>query len=301
MKNLYTILFLCFSLGAMCQTTFYTESFESTMGYSFPNGSGVGSSNEDFFGRTDSVSAPPQETFTYSGFDGTFFIAGEDINGAITGSVGEVYIDNIDISGKLNLQFTAAFASGTDIDIDGVADSVSVAVKIDNGAWAVIGRFRADSSTFTSSSGPFNGQFAEDTNGDGYGDGVHLTGNFTDFTWPIIGSGDSLDIRISMDLQSGDEEAAVDNVRISGLTSTGISEAALDKNAINLFPNPAAGVINLENLVQGSIIQLISLEGKLLKEIKSAKSQVQLNLSDFENGVYFIKAGGTTRKFILSR
>ena len=130
---------------------------------------------------------------------------------------------------------------------------------------------------------------------------MHLTGNFTDFTWPIIGSGDSLDIRISMDLQSGDEEAALDNVRISGLTSTGISEAVFDKNAINLFPNPAAGVINLENLVQGSIIQLISLEGKLLKEIKSAKSQVQLNLSDFENGVYFIKAGGTTRKFILSR
>ena len=87
MKNLYTIFFLCFSLGAMCQTTFYTESFESTTGYSFPNGSGVGSSNQDFFGRTDSVSAPPQETFTYSGYDGTFFIAGEDINGAITDNV----------------------------------------------------------------------------------------------------------------------------------------------------------------------------------------------------------------------
>ena len=301
MKNLYTILFLCFSLGAICQTTFYTESFESTTGYSFPNGSGVGNSNQDFFGRTDSAGAPPQETFTYSGFDGTFFIAGEDINGAITSSIGEVYIDNIDISGKLNLQFTAAFASGTDIDIDGVADSVSVAVKIDNGVWTVIGRFRADSSTFTSSSGPFNGQFAEDTNGDGYGDGVRLTGNFTDFTWPIIGSGDSLDIRISMDLQSGDEEAAFDNVRISGLTSTGISEEAFDKNEINLFPNPAAGVINLENFVQGSIIQLISLEGKLLQEIKITKSQVKLNLSDFENGIYFIKAGGTTRKFILNR
>lgn len=301
MKNLYAILFLCFSLGAICQTTFYTESFESTSGYSFPNGSGVGNSNQDFFGRTDSVGAPPQETFTYSGFDGTFFIAGEDINGAITSSIGEVYIDNIDISGKLNLQFTAAFASGTDMDIDGVADSVSVAVKIDNGVWTVIGRFRADSSTFTSSSGPFNGQFAEDTNGDGYGDGVRLTGNFTDFTWPIIGSGDSLDIRISMDLQSGDEEAAFDNVRISGLTSTGISEEAFDNDEINLFPNPAAGVINLENFVQGSIIQLISLEGKLLQEIKITKSQVKLNLSDFENGIYFIKAGGTTRKFILNR
>ena len=54
-----------------------------------------------------------------------------------------------------------------------------------------------------------------------------------------------------MDLQSGDEEAAFDNVRISGLTSTGISEEAFDKKEINLFPNPAAGVINLEQLGSG--------------------------------------------------
>ena len=301
MKNLYTILFLCFSLGAICQTTFYTESFESTTGYFFPNGSAVGSSNQDFFGRTDSAGAPPQEIFTYSGFDGTFFIAGEDINGAITGSLGQVYIDNIDISGKVNLQFTAAFASGTDIDIDGVADSISVEVKVDNGAWTVIGRFRADSSTFTSSSGPFNGQFAEDTNGDGYGDGVRLTGNFTDFSWPIIGSGDSLDIRISMDLQSGDEEAAFDNVRISGLTATGISEVAFDENTINLFPNPTAGVINIETLTSGKIIQLISIEGKVLKEIQSAKNQERLDLSEMANGTYFLKVGVEMRKVILSR
>tara|TARA_B110000046_G_scaffold137172_1_gene143450 strand:- start:361 stop:1266 length:906 start_codon:yes stop_codon:yes gene_type:complete len=301
MKNFYTIFLVCLSFGAMSQTTFYTESFESTTGYFFPNGSGVGNSNQDFFGRTDSAGAPPQETFTYSGFDGTFFIAGEDINGAITGSLGQVYIDNIDISGKVNLQFTAAFASGTDIDIDGVADSISVEVKVDNGAWTVIGRFRADSSTFTSSSGPFNGQFAEDTNGDGYGDGVRLTGNFTDFSWPIIGSGDSLDIRISMDLQSGDEEAAFDNVRISGLTATGISEVAFDENTINLFPNPTAGVINIETLTSGKIIQLISIEGKVLKEIQSAKNQERLDLSEMANGTYFLKVGVEMRKVILSR
>lgn len=301
MKNFYTIFLVCLSFGAMSQTTFYTESFESTTGYFFPNGSGVGNSNQDFFGRTDSAGAPPQETFTYSGFDGTFFIAGEDINGAITGSLGQVYIDNIDISGKVNLQFTAAFASGTDRDIDGVADSISVEVKVDNGAWTVIGRFRADSSTFTSSSGPFNGQFAEDTNGDGYGDGVRLTGNFTDFSWPIIGSGDSLDIRISMDLQSGDEEAAFDNVRISGLTATGISEVAFEENTINLFPNPTAGVINIETLTSGKIIQLISIEGKVLKEIQSAKNQERLDLSELANGTYFLKVGVKMRKVILSR
>jgi hypothetical protein len=301
MKNFYTTLLVFASLGAMSQTTFYTESFESTMGYSFPNGSGVGTSNQDFYGRTDSAGAPPQETFTYSGFNGTFFIAGEDIDGAITGSLGQVYLDNIDISGKLNLQFTAAFASGTDMDIDGVVDSISVEVRIDNGAWALIGRFRADSSTFTSTSGPFNGQFAEDTNGDGYGDGTRLTGNFTDFSWQINGSGDSLDIRISMDLQSGDEEAAFDNVRISGLTTTGINEVSFDENTIKVFPNPTAGIITIETLTSGKIIQLISIEGKVLKEIQSAKNQERLDLSELANGTYFLKVGVKMRKVILSR
>jgi len=290
------------SLGAMSQTTFYTESFESTTGYSFPTGFGVGTSNEDFYGRTDSAGAPPQETFTYSGFDGSFFIAGEDINGAITGSLGQVYLDNINISGKLNLQFTAAFASGTDMDIDGVADSISVEVRVDSGAWVTIGRFRADSATFTSSSGPFNGQFAEDTNGDGYGDGSRLTGNFTDFSWPIIGSGDSLDIRISMDLQSGDEEAAFDNVRVAGLTTTGISAVAYEENTIKVFPNPTRGTITIETRIsfaQG--IQLISLDGKLLRDIPSLKNKTQLDLSALANGVYFLKVGTKTQKVILSR
>lgn len=220
MKKIYTLVLSIISLGAVAQTTFYTQSFETSTGFSFPNGNGVGTSTQDFFDKTDSAGAPPQETFNYNGFDGSFFIAGEDIDGAIASSLGQVYLDNINISGKTNLQFTAAFASGTDIDIDGDADSITVEVKIDNGVWEIIGRFRADSATFTSSSGPFNGQFAEDTNGDGFGDGTRLTGTFTDFTWPIVGSGDSLDVRISMDLQSGDEEAAFDHVRISGVNAT---------------------------------------------------------------------------------
>ena len=200
MKKIYTLALVFMSLGAIAQATFYTESFETTSGFSYPNGNGVGTNTQDFFDRTDSAGAPPQEGFNYTGFDGSFFIAGEDIDGAISSSLGQDYLDNINISGKTNLQFTAAFASGTNIDIDGAADSISIEVKIDNGSWVVIGRFRADSSTFTSSSGPFNGQFAEDTNNDGFGDGVRLNGNFTDFSWPIVGSGDSLDVRISMDL-----------------------------------------------------------------------------------------------------
>lgn len=217
MKNFYAffIAVLVCSLG-FGQTTFFTESFESATGYSFPNGSG--GSGQDFFNRTDLAGAPAQEVFTYTGFDGSFFIAGEDIDAAITSSLGIVLIENIDITNQNSLQFTAAFASGTDIDIDDANDAMWVEVNIDGGGWIEIGRFEADPST-TSGTG-FNGQFAEDTDGDFDGDGTLLNGTFTDFTWAIAGTGSSMDVRISMDLGSGDEEAAFDNVRIAGIAAS---------------------------------------------------------------------------------
>ncbi|MEQ8907864.1 MAG: T9SS type A sorting domain-containing protein [Vicingaceae bacterium] len=213
MKNLLS-LFTAFLLCqfTMAQTTIYSQSFESTTGYSFPNGNG--GSGSDFFDRTDLAGAPPQDDFTYAGFDGTYFIAAEDIDGTLSSSQGVVYIDNIDISSQANLSLTLALASGTSSGIDENSDSISIEVKVGNGAWTVIGRFRADPAT-TSSSG-FNGQLAEDTDNDGLGDGTRLNGTFQDFTWLIPGSGDSLDVRITCDLGSGNEEAAFDNLRISG-------------------------------------------------------------------------------------
>ena len=79
MKKIYTLALVFMSLGAIAQATFYTESFETTSGFSYPNGNGVGTNTQDFFDRTDSAGAPPQEVFNYTGFYGSFFIAGEDI------------------------------------------------------------------------------------------------------------------------------------------------------------------------------------------------------------------------------
>jgi len=206
------LLFLWGWVGA--QTQFFQESFETTSGYTFPQGNG--GSGQDFFDRTDAAGAPSTEVFTYSGFDGTYFIAGEDIDGTLSGSVGEVLISGINISGQSSLEVTAAFASGTDVDIDESNDAMWVEVRIDGGSWVEIGRFEADPTT-TSGTG-FNGQFAEDTDFDGDGDGTRLDGTFTDFTWAVTGTGSTMDIRISMDLGSGDEEGAFDNLRISGIS-----------------------------------------------------------------------------------
>jgi hypothetical protein len=90
MRKIYSLLLSFIALSAMGQTTFYTQSFESTSGYSFPNGNA--GSGQDFFDRTDSAGAPPQEVFTYNSFDGSYFIAAEDVDGAISSDTGVVYI-----------------------------------------------------------------------------------------------------------------------------------------------------------------------------------------------------------------
>jgi len=216
-KNYFPILLvlLCAVVSSYGQVIIYQESFETATGYTYPNGNG--GTDEDFFDRTDLIGSPNQEVFTYNGFDGNFFIAGEDIDGVLAGSVGQVEITGISIAGFSSLQFQAAFASGTNIDIDDNNDAIWVEVNVDGAGWLEIGRFEADPST-TSATG-FNGEFSEDTDGDFEGDGVSLNGNFTDFTWNIAGTGNSMDVRISMDLQAGDEEAAFDNVRILGVST----------------------------------------------------------------------------------
>ena len=48
MKKIYTLALAFMSLGAIAQTTFYTESFETTSGFSYPNGNGVERAHKTF-------------------------------------------------------------------------------------------------------------------------------------------------------------------------------------------------------------------------------------------------------------
>ncbi len=84
--------------------------------------------------------------------------------------------------------------------------------------------------------------------------------------------------------------------------TTGINTMVSDNNTIKVFPNPSKGVITIEtttSVIQK--IQLISIEGKLLRDIQSTKNQMQLDLSALANGVYFLKVGNKTQKVILNR
>ena len=73
-----------------------------------------------------------------------------------------------------------------------------------------------------------------------------------------------------------------------------------NKKGFSIFPNPANTYLQVksENL-KGKNIEALDITGKVVKQVKSNKTQeIKLDISDLQNGVYFIKIGTQVQKFI---
>ena len=69
--------------------------------------------------------------------------------------------------------------------------------------------------------------------------------------------------------------------------------------AVDLYPNPSAGIVNLEffNVVPGEYTaEVISVTGKVLLKnsmpVSQARRKFVFNLSDYPEGLYLIKISG---------
>lgn len=196
---------------AQATTTLLFEDFEdATVGYTtsvaeFTDGSG------DFFIRTDG--SDHGAFVSYTGVQGSSYFAGMDLDGE--GATLPLTLDfsGININGFANLEFSSLIAEdddGTNEDWD-VADFVHIDYRIDNGGYQNLLWFES-----IPDGDSFNAVPAVDTDFDGDGDGTQLTDTFSLFTAAIAGTGNLLDLRITFDLDSGDEDIAFDNITVTG-------------------------------------------------------------------------------------
>ena len=221
MKKLYALLLFSFSLISYGQTTVYQESFETdgngsrytTSQVEFSDGFG------DFFGRTnlndtaeDAADLIVGTFYTIAGTDGDFCFAGMDLDAAnASGSGGSATqtldITGININGFSNLSFAILLGEdddGSNQDWDD-ADNLIIEAQIDGGGYSTILAVEAV--------GASNSEPAIDTDFDGTGDGTAITSTFQEFS-AALGTGTTLDIRLTFTFNSGDEDIAVDNIRI---------------------------------------------------------------------------------------
>ena len=195
----------------------FTEPFDDSSQFTlsapfFSDGGG------DYFGLTDGttgdfgIGAMPSALRPYSGFDG-YFMAGMDLDAE--GAELPIIVDwtGIDITGQTDLAFSGDFAETFELpgDID-AADYIRVQYQIDGGGYQELLWFSG--ADFSSTSGPYNGIFREDTDFDGVGDGTALGDAAQTFEKPIAGSGTTLDLRLMVLVEAGDEDFGVDNFTI---------------------------------------------------------------------------------------
>ncbi|MEO0477074.1 MAG: PEP-CTERM sorting domain-containing protein [Planctomycetota bacterium] len=122
----------------------------------------------------------------------------------------------INIAGLSDLEFSVLLAEdddGTSQDWDlpnpssptDLGDFVLFEYQIDGGGYTEL--FTVAATTATSGNGFSNGE--PEVNG------VAVTSEFTAFTSAIAGTGSTLDIRLTWNLNAGDEDLAIDNLEVN--------------------------------------------------------------------------------------
>ncbi len=226
---------------AYAQTVFL-ENFDDTTGFTssvapFSDGGG------DYLGIADGVGggnfggAPvPSALKTYQGFN-RGFLTGMDLDGEGAGLPITLDWTGISIAGLSNLEFSGLFAEAFDSpgDID-EADFIEVSYQIDGGGYQRILRFTG--ADFSSTGGPFNGIFRQDLDFVGPGEGAALGDIAAMFTAPIPGSGTTLDLRLSVSVNAGDEDFAVDSFMIAEASGAPVCVSAIP---ISEVQGPADG------------------------------------------------------------
>ncbi|MCT4629899.1 GEVED domain-containing protein [Winogradskyella sp.] len=186
---------------------FWHEPFNNSNLYTVTLGGEGNDGPQDYFQITNGSNINE----SYSNTNGTFF-AGQDLDdGGWTGSANPSQLTwtGIGISDYTSLSFIGSFASnGGGIDS---SDFVLIEYQIDSGGWTNLLAFE--------NSGGTNTSFLEDTDFNGTGDGTSLTTSFSEFSKSIGSTGSLLDIRITVSMNSGNEDLAFDDFKIKGIYS----------------------------------------------------------------------------------
>lgn len=215
------LLTLCLTGFSFGQTTLFSESFET--GNSGTASQDCNDGSADFFTRTDGSDIG--SFYQVTGQDGNFFFAAMDLDGSpCTMATSTLEFNDIDITGATNLNFAILLAedqAGDDNEDWDSSDGFLVEYDIDNsGSYTTLIDVNSNGVT---------------TNGEPTLDGVAITDVFAEFIRSIPETGSEIDIRLTFTLNSGDEDIAIDNIRLvdgaitspPSLAITGVSNGAV--------------------------------------------------------------------------
>ncbi len=234
-KNLliYSLVVFAFQLSK-AQMNLLTEDFETDGEGSRYTSNHFDNACHDFFeryfnGGGNCLTNEPTNV------NGTFYWAGEDVDVA-TGGTGIVTLNPLTVTGyNLELQAMAAIGRPNDFRLE-TDDELLFQYNMDGAGWITFGAFYGNNGT-----GMGNLQLDADLNGVPDVGGPEVSSSdFTDWTFAIPVTGNSLQVRFIMGQNTGTEEIMVDYIRINttpilpiDLTEFSVQKMEKDKVKIN--------------------------------------------------------------------
>lgn len=192
----------------------------------------------DYFIRTDGTNI--STSFNLLNAQGSYYFGAEDLDGEGASLPVRLFINDINITNYSSLEFRVHLAENDSSDSNedwDRPDYVHFNYDINNtGTFSNLLWLENDGSTF-------NTPAFIDTNFDGTGDGTEITNTFTQFTQNILGTGDLLDLEIIFNLDSGDEDLAIDNIEIWGVFSPCPTTATWNGSSWSSAPDLTTEVI----------------------------------------------------------
>lgn len=244
---------LCLSVFALvlmsavkAQTQFWSDNFEDagspssgSRAVSVAEFISCSSPGFSYFKRTTGAEISP---IVFSGFAGAKFWAAMDIDkGPACGanntiSAGQsITWSGINIAGRTGLSFRGLFGANSTALFQGLpflpsTDSMSIACRIDGGAWIKIVGVHCNDNTAT------GGPLGFDLNGDRIGDGgIYTLGNtLSEITATIPGTGTTLDLRFNIFVNNQQPGAmAFDNFRLYSTSLLPVTWVSFDVHKQN--------------------------------------------------------------------
>lgn len=211
MRRTLTVTALAAAACSAHAADLFVLNFEAAGGYTtsiaeFTDG------GSDYFFRTNGSGMAASNV--YNGATGSFFAA-HDIDGEGATLPVSLTTSTFSIANHNNLRFAVDLAEdddGANQDWD-LPDYVNFEYSLDGGSWQSIFSAINDGSTFNSAA---------------FINGVEITSTFSTFSADLSAlTGSTLAVRIVFSLDAGDEDIAIDNIRVTG-------------DAINIVPLPPA-------------------------------------------------------------
>ena len=93
------------------------------------------------------------------------------------------------------------------------------------------------------------------------------------------------------DISSGGDQVYLTSTRVKEEGTAGIKDVFTDKNAFRLWPNPAADFLNIsiKEHSKMTLVEIINLQGKVLKKINTKDKNTVISLTGIPIGVLFLK------------